>query len=162
MKRLFLIRHAKSSWENPYTDDHERPLNTRGRKDAPEMAKRLYNLNMTPDLMISSTAERAKQTALVFSDILSFNESKIVWTDELYHASPETILKVVNSINEQYNRVFMFGHNPGFTDFVNELASVKIDNIPTCGIAVIQVKGSWETLTFGQGVLHHFDYPKNR
>lgn len=142
-------------------EDYERPLNTRGRKDAPEMAKRLYNQNMMPDLMISSTAERAKQTALVFSDILSFNESKIVWADELYHASPETILKVVNSINEQYNQVFMFGHNPGFTDFVNELVSVRIDNIPTCGIAVIQVKGSWQTLTFGRGVLHHFDYPKN-
>jgi len=158
---LYVIRHAKSSWNEPGARDFDRELNERGRKDAPEMADRLKRKGVMPSLIVSSTALRAKRTALAFAQILGYDADGILWKDELYEADVHTIYDVVRKIGEPYETVLMFGHNPTWTYFVNGLAEVRIDNIPTCGVAGISLNGAWENVKEGSGELVLFDFPKN-
>jgi len=148
---LYVIRHAKSSWSEFGARDFDRELNERGRKDAPEMADRLKQKSVVPDLIISSSAVRAKLTALAFAKVVGFNADAILWKDELYEADIDTIYGVVGKIGEQYSTVLMFGHNPTWTYFVNGLAEVRIDNIPTCGVAGISLNGAWKDVKMGSG-----------
>jgi phosphohistidine phosphatase len=161
MKMLYVIRHAKSSWNELGARDFDRKLNERGRKDAPEMAERLKRKGVIPNLIISSTAERAKSTALIFAQVLGYDTDTILWKDTLYEADIDTIYDVVRKIGEPYDTVLMFGHNPTWTYFVNGLADVRIDNIPTCGIAEISVSGAWKDVKEGAAALVSFDFPKN-
>lgn len=157
---LYVIRHAKSSW-NGNEADFDRPLNERGEKDAPSMAARLKEKQVMPDIIISSTAKRAKKTALAFAKVLGYDEKNILWKDEIYESSVQTIFGIVRNIDTSYKHVLLFGHNPTFTYFVNELAAVRIDNIPTCGIAAIAIEGDWTDVNEDKGKLLWFDYPKN-
>lgn len=161
MKELILVRHAKSSWNNPGLSDHDRPLNNRGKRDAPVMAQYLFEDLDKVDAIISSTAVRAKLTAKhfqkVFEDSLEFVDS----TEDLYHASSDDILEVVSAIADQHNRVLIFGHNPGFTSFANLYAKEYIDNVPTCGIVGIRFNASqWSDVTKYNGIVTFFFYPK--
>src|SRR5690606_14252396 len=119
MKKLLLYRHAKSSWEDPYLEDHKRPLALRGLRDAPYMAQRLKKKGIFPDAIISSDTERAKATALITAENLHFPKKQIEWSRRLYHASAETILSKITQTDNQYNLLFVFGHNPGLTDLVD-------------------------------------------
>ncbi len=167
MKKLYLIRHAKSSWEDPEMDDFVRPLNDRGKKDAPRMGKRLKEMGITPDLMISSPATRALDTCKAIAKVLNYPEEKIRTDKRLYHASDEQLLKVVQELKDRLNDeeeiVLLFGHNPGFTNFANELLDESIGNIPTCGIvaAKLNIK-NWKDTNFGCGEMESFDFPKNK
>jgi phosphohistidine phosphatase len=138
MKTLYLIRHAKSSWEDPTEDDFLRTLNHRGKKDAPKMAKRLKEKKVFPDVIISSPAIRAKLTCIEFAKVFGFSESKIKWEQRLYHATEDTILDVIQELedhpHDQEEVVLLFGHNPGITLFANLLFNESIMNMPTCGI----------------------------
>ena len=158
---LYVIRHAKSSWSELGARDFDRKLNERGQKDAPEMAERLKQQSMMPDLIVSSTAVRAKRTALIFAQVLGYHANSILWKDTLYEADIDTVYDVVRKIGESYNTVLMFGHNPTWTYFVNGLAEVRIDNIPTCGAAGISINGAWKDVKEGSGELVSFDFPKN-
>jgi phosphohistidine phosphatase len=163
MKTLIIVRHAKSSWDNPFLSDFDRPLNNRGLRDAPRMGKRLKEKEITPDLMLSSPAERALKTCQIMAKILGYKESLIKTNRQLYHADEEQILSVIQQMNEAHDLVMIFGHNPGLTDFVNELANERISNIPTCGIASCQSDvSSWKDMQFGTCKLLFFDYPKSR
>lgn len=162
MKMLYVIRHAKSSWSEPGLDDFDRPLNDRGRADAPEMARRMKEKGIHPDLIISSTALRARKTAHMFAETLGYPAEKIVLKPDLYETDIDTVFDVVRQIDPDASQVLLFGHNPTFTYFVNDLASARIDNIPTCGIAAIAVNGSWKEVKEQSGSLVWFDYPKNR
>ncbi len=165
MKKLYLVRHAKSSWDNVDMDDFDRPLNDRGEKDAPHMAKLLKHRDVMPDRMITSPANRAISTCRMFAKVLDFNKKKIITEQKLYHASPDAILNVLISLPEHKDKedvVFLFGHNPGITEFTNELLNVSIDNIPTCGVVeATLVIDKWKDISFGCGEMHSFDYPKN-
>ena len=163
MKTLYIIRHAKSSWKFPELSDAERPLNKRGKRDAPEMGKRLSEKGVFPDLMLSSPANRALTTCQVIADKLDYPKSEIETNEEIYHAGVDSLLKVVRAIDDTWNTVFLFGHNPGFTDFANELTHSDIYNIPTCGIfACTFDTGHWKEVGFGKGEKIFYDYPKNK
>lgn len=160
MKRLVIIRHAKSSWANAMLDDFDRPLNERGKKDAPLMAKKLKDRKVQPDLFITSPAKRAKSTAKRFAAIFEIDKKLIKKEPKLYLASESTILKLAKDIDEKYNVVFMFGHNPGLTHFVNYVSNLEIDNIPTTGVVVMEVS-AWKKLGKEKARAIYFDYPSN-
>lgn len=166
MKKLLVIRHAKSSWDHPDLADDLRPLNQRGLRDAPRMAKRLKEKRIFPDTMITSPAVRAFDTCHAFADVLSFTRAKIDVRKQLYHASAEEILEVVNSLrdfDDTEEVTLLFGHNPGLTEFVNLLTSENIMNVPTCGMACISLSvATWRKVKFGIGTLEFFDFPKSK
>jgi phosphohistidine phosphatase len=165
MKTLYVIRHAKSSWDNSNLPDFERPLNDRGKRDAPRMAKRLKEKSIHPDLMLTSPAKRALSTCKRIAEGLGFSKDKIKTDRALYHADEEDVLSVIRTVSDKYNEVFVFGHNPGLTDFVNSLSRdevMNIDNVPTCGVVAFSFDmESWQRIDFGNGKFLFFDYPKN-
>jgi phosphohistidine phosphatase len=161
VKTLYIIRHAKSSWEDPLLDDFARPLNDRGKRDAPRMAKRLREKGVLPDLMITSPARRALGTCKRMAEILDYKEDKIKMDRGLYHANEQNMLEVLHSIKDKHDAVMVFGHNPGLTSFVNALGKQQFDNVPTCGIAAFEIPiNAWKDLEFGKGNLLFYDYPK--
>jgi phosphohistidine phosphatase len=165
MKTLCVVRHAKSSWADPTERDFDRGLNERGKQDAPRMGKRLKEREIVPDLMLSSPAKRALSTAKRIAEILQYPTEKIKTDRILYHADEETILSVVQGLNDKHSMVFLFGHNPGLTEFVNTFAEneIYIDNVPTCGIVAFQLNvDSWTEATWKSGRVLFFDYPKAR
>lgn len=163
MKTLYVIRHAKSSWEDISLADINRPLNERGEHDAPYMGKRLKERRVVPDLLISSSAKRALATGEKIGAILNYSKEKIKTYRDLYHAEDENILRIIKNINDKHDTVLIFGHNPGLTDFVNRLTDTNIDNIPTCGIVACNIKvNSWEDIGWGKGKVDFFDYPKKK
>jgi phosphohistidine phosphatase len=162
MKRLILIRHAKSAWDNPALDDHDRPLADRGLHDAPKMANRLLARDIYPDLLISSTALRAKATAEFIARALGHRAEEIVLERSLFHASYRSILGHLRSQDDRYNTIMIFGHNPGLTDLVNYLGG-DIDNLPTCGQYGFMLKSTyWNDLRPETVDTWFFDYPKKR
>lgn len=165
MKTLYVIRHAKSSWDAKTLGDIERPLNDRGKKDAPRMGKRLKEKNIYPDLIITSPAKRALSTAKKIAKILKYPKEKLKINDKLYHGDEDTILEVLNKQKDKNNVIILFCHNPGLTDFVNSIMSeeLDIDNVPTCGVVAFQFKAEhWDQVTWGTGKMLFFDYPKSR
>ena len=148
MKKLYLIRHAKSSWKDLFVDDFDRPLNKRGKKDAPLMGKRLKEKGIKPDLIISSPALRAKTTAQVIAKELGFKE--IVYDEKIYEAEEETLYEIVKNLDSRYKTVFLVGHNPGLNMLAEKLVGLN-DNIPTCGVVEIDLDARR---------LISFEYPK--
>jgi len=163
MKRLTLVRHAKSDWSLPDQQDWDRTLNKRGMLDAPEMARRLRERRLKPTLIISSPAVRALSTASIMARELKIAPSLVLQDERLYLAAPSALLAVVRELGDDENHLMVFGHNPGITEFANRLsASDQIDNLPTCGTftALFDVR-HWHELGWGSGQDAVFDYPKN-
>ena len=149
MKKLYLVRHAKSSWSFEALDDYHRPLGKRGRKDVHRMGEFVREQVKVPDLIISSGASRAFYTALHFADHWKYPEEKIIISDSLYHASIEDFESVLKEA-QKYNTVAVFGHNPGLTLFHNRINDTYIDSIPTCAIVGLEIEGrfsedKWKT-----------------
>ena len=162
MKKLFIVRHAKSSWDYPELDDYDRPLNKRGKRNAPEMGQRLAKRNIKPDVMVTSPAKRAAATARRIAEEISFPRSNIQQESLMYHGSIRNMIEVIRSTSDHSNILMIFGHNPGLTDLTNHLSGSDIYNIPTCGIAEIDFDiASWQEVGDGKGSLISFDYPKN-
>jgi phosphohistidine phosphatase len=166
MKTLFIIRHAKSSWDHPGMSDFDRPLNERGKRDAPRMGKRLKEKDIHPNLILSSPAKRAYSTSKRIAGVLGYPLENIKTDRSLYHADEDDILYAIRHVNDKHNSVVMFGHNPGLTDFVNALGRDGenfIDNIPTCGIVAFKFDvPSWKDVGFGNGSFLFFDFPKSK
>jgi phosphohistidine phosphatase len=161
MKILYLVRHAKSSWKFPDLDDFERPLNKRGKRDAPMMGRFLKERDILPDILLSSPAKRAKKTAKIIADELSYSKNQIVFNDEIYEASTVGLLKIASRTADNFKSAMLVGHNPGMTYLANMIANVRIDNIPTCGIVCIDLKiSSWKQFSENCGRLSFFEYPK--
>jgi len=161
MKKLYLIRHAKSSWEDHLLSDHDRPLSDRGKHDAPIIADILKSKNVIPGLVISSSARRAIKTAKIFSSTLNYSTEKIEINSAIYEATTQGLLNVINKIDDKYETVFMFGHNPGFTVLANILGNKAIDNMPTCSVAELQLNiGTWNEAQAYCGKLTDFIFPK--
>lgn len=161
MKKLYIVRHAKSSWKNPLIDDFDRDLNERGYRDAPRMAYRLKEKHLVPDLLLSSPAKRALLTCEKFAEVLNYPQEKIKTERKLYHASEDQILEVLKACNDKHNIVMYFGHNPGLTDFVNHFTGTFIDNVPTCGIVACSLTiHSWKDLKWDEAKIDFYDYPK--
>ena len=161
-KQLILVRHAKSDWANPGLDDFDRPLNERGKKDAPMMANRLLDKKITVDLFIASPAKRAAKTAKIFAETFRKKKDEIVFKEELYLAGSDVFYKVIEKTDSEYNSIAVFSHNNGITDFANQLTDAKIDNIPTCGIFAVKAGcTSWADFKNAKKEFWFFDYPKN-
>ena len=161
MKKLTLIRHAKSSWKDPFLSDFDRPLNKRGKHDAPEMGKRLATEEFHPDMILSSSAKRAKKTAKIIAQEIGFSESKIKTKKSAYLADDDELVDLLKKLDDNFEHVTLVGHNPGLTDLANWIAKANIENIPTCGIAFIHLNvDSWSKIAKGCGELVKFDYPK--
>jgi phosphohistidine phosphatase len=160
-KHLLLIRHAKSDWNNDLPD-FDRPLNNRGHRDAPAMAERLLKNKLVPQQLISSPAKRAITTATYFANVFQMDPKDIRQEKNIYEASTSTLLKVINGIDNQFNFVALFGHNPALTDIAIRLSDGDIAEIPTCGMAFIKFHfDDWAMVSNGTGELQFFDYPKN-
>jgi phosphohistidine phosphatase len=161
MKTLYLVRHAKSSWDYPELDDIDRPLSKRGKRNAPEMGKRLAAQNILPQLLITSPAKRALATARRIADEIGFPRESIKLDEKLYLASVEDIVAVIRKADEAAGSLMLFGHNPGFTDAANRLCGSDIYNIPTGGVVGIQFEvDSWADVVEGEGRFLFFDFPK--
>ena len=162
MKRLTLLRHAKSSWDDATLDDYDRPLAPRGRRSAPEMGRRLKSREEVPDLVVSSPARRAITTARMACREMSYPESRIIEEPGLYHASAGRIFEIVGSLETLAQHLMIVGHNPGFTDFANALTDARIDNLVTAGVFVVEFDLEyWTELESGAGRFVYYDYPRN-
>jgi phosphohistidine phosphatase len=162
MKQLLIHRHAKSSWKFGGLSDFERPLNDRGKKDAPIMAKHLAKMGVKPDVVISSPAVRAITTALEFAEKTNYPDSKIIIEDKIYEAGLFDLLDLIRNIDDKFDKAVIFGHNPAFTSLANSLSKdFKVDNIPTCGVVALEFSvNSWSDIETGSGKLLFFEYPK--
>ena len=162
-RTLVMIRHAKSSWANPLQSDFERPLNERGEKAAPMMGERLKKRGVAADLIISSTAKRAKQTAKKIASAIGSDVEKITWYDSLYHCIPAVFEEVIQEIPDDVKTVYIVAHTPGITDFVNQLSpKFRIDHMPTCGVVACRfTAGQWNSFNIAEREVFLFDYPKN-
>lgn len=161
MKRLYIIRHAKSSWANQQLSDFDRPLNERGKRDAPKIGAVLKSKKIKPDLVMSSSANRAITTAKILSNIIGYPIENIIESISIYEATTQNLLDEVNSIDDINNSVIIFGHNPGFTGLANLLGDKYIENLPTCAVAEIELDvDSWKDVGAECGKLVGFEYPK--
>lgn len=160
MKELFLIRHAKSDWDAPWESDHERPLSHRGLDAAPMMGQRLAQMKISPELILSSTAVRAKHTAELMAKELAYPLEKISLDPQLYHASFRTLLHAIQKQPKEIHCLFLIGHNPGLNDLIHHLG-VNLDNLPTAGVCRFQLSGpAWHDADKGNVLLLSIDYPK--
>jgi len=161
MKRIYLVRHAKSSWKDPLMDDYDRPLNKRGKHDAPMMGQWLKDHQHIPELMISSSAKRAIKTAKKIAKALGYPKKEIVEKLELYEADVMVYLKTIKSLKSKINSVMMIGHNPTITLLSNYLTKKEMDNIPTTGIFCVDFSiDSWTDLKENEGKVVFFNFPK--
>jgi phosphohistidine phosphatase len=161
MKSLILIRHAKSSWTSDVLNDFDRPLNERGKREAPEMASKLIKNKIEIDSFVSSPAKRAKKTAKLFIKEFGKDENEIVFIPELYHAGTNTFSKVISELNNDCDVVAIFSHNPGITEFANMLTEIQIDNMPTCGVFAVKAPvDQWSEFADAKKDLWFFNYPK--
>ena len=142
-------------------DDFDRPLNDRGTKDAPMMAKRLLDKHISIDAFVSSTALRALTTAKFFHQAYKARKDDLIEIPELYHAQPAVFYSVINQLSDKYNCVALFSHNPGITEMVNSLGVAKVDNMPTCAIFGVHADiKSWSEFKDAPRQFWLFDYPK--
>ncbi len=160
-RTLIMIRHAKSSWANPLQSDFERPLNERGKTEAPEMGARLKKLGIKPDLIISSTAKRTKQTAKKIAHELDYKTDDIKWEEKLYHCIPQVIEEVIYEVDDKAKTIIIVAHNPGITDFVNQLApGFLIDTMPTCGVVGAKLQtAEWNNFSISKREVFMYEYP---
>lgn len=161
VKDVCLVRHAKSSWDQPGLDDYNRPLDSRGLRDGPLMAQKMHELNLVPDLIITSGAKRARSTAEFFRKEFDLGPEKFIVNDKLYEATPEDVYSVISSAPDTARFLYIFGHNPTLTWVANSIAGVHIDNVPTAGVLHIQTMvASWKKFKPQHAGFVSFHYPK--
>ncbi|MFB9641176.1 SixA phosphatase family protein [Agromyces lapidis] len=160
MKTLYLVRHAKSDWGDPLLDDHDRPLNDRGLRDAPAMGRRLAERGVRPDRIVTSTAVRARSTARLLARTLGIGDDHVVEERKLYAASDRSILAVAAGLDDALDVAMLVGHNPGMSDAVGELTGEWVE-LPTCAVVECRVGvDAWAELVEGTGELVGVDTPK--
>ena len=158
MRRLLLIRHSKSSWNNPLLDDHERPLNKRGKRDAPFIAKQLLDRGEQLDAVFSSSAIRALGIATPISQVLDI---PLIPCTELYTFSAKNLLKQLQQLPDNYQKAAIVGHNPAISDVANALIENSVGNIPTSAVLALDIfADKWASLSQEQCHLDYFIYPK--
>jgi phosphohistidine phosphatase len=160
MKNLLLMRHAKSSWKNVSVPDHQRPLNKRGKHDAPRMGKYLREQGITLDAIVCSTAVRARETAKGFLQEYTF-EGEVQYFDDLYQADPETIIAILKQLPDTVDVVMVIGHNPGLDDFL-EIVCDECGHMPTACIADIKypIERWFDLHVATRGEVIHFWTPR--
>ena len=162
MKEFIIVRHAKSSWKDFGLDDRERPLNKRGERDAPEIGARLARRKDRPDLIVSSPAARALETARIIAKMLGYPRKEIAVEERLYGAGIDELLDVIRNADESAATLMLFGHNPGLTELANHLGPREISNLPTCGVLHLRFEVDiWAAVGYARGDEVLFDFPKS-
>lgn len=160
MKTLFLVRHAKSSWDDTALPDRDRPLADRAKRDMATMGQRLANRDVKPDLIMSSPAARALATAEAFAKMLHYKRKDIVVNDRLYAAQADEVLDLIQELGDKLERVILVGHNPELTELAHRFAS-EITHMPTCAVAEFTFDAkSWSHIGEAKPAQVLFDYPK--
>lgn len=161
MKTLTILRHAKSSWDEPELVDFDRPLNARGKRDAPVMGKRIKAAGLRPSLIVSSPAIRAWSTAKIVAAELAYPVEFLQRERELYHAGTERLFDVIARQDEGFNSILIVGHNPGLTDLANKLIPGLTSNLPTAGfVSVLVDTDTWVLRSRKSADLIEYNYPK--
>ena len=161
MKRIYLIRHARSNYADSDVADFDRSLNERGEQDAWQMGRRLKKQKARADLIISSPARRALATAFIIAREIDFPAEKIVLQNSLYSSGLHAILNVIRYLDNSVHEVMLFGHNPDITSLANYLSKHPVANIPTCGVICVDFEiNSWKEITEQQGIFKFFDFPE--
>lgn len=156
------MRHAKSSWQEVGLSDFDRPLNDRGKEDAPQMAKKLLDRKIKIDCFVSSPAKRAQKTAKLFMKEYDEKKENLILVPSLYEASVRNFYAAVESFNDACDTVALFSHNPGITEFVNSLTEYSTDNMPTCAVFAISIDTKqWKYFKESDKSFLFFDFPKN-
>lgn len=158
MKRLILVRHAKSSLNQPLVSDHERILNESGKNEAKLIGQYLSNNQHIPSHIISSTAARTLETANIIIDQIKFKD-KIETQSLIYSKSFLDILNLINNIDNQYQCVMLVGHNPTINQLINHMTNVKINHTPTCGTGIVEFQTTWNSVA-EDGKLIDFIWPE--
>jgi len=162
MKRLTLIRHAKSDWSSAAVSDFDRPLNGRGKKAAPLMGQRLAAAGAAPDRIISSPAKRARQTAEKIAREIGYPPKKIEYNPAIYEADLETLIDQVHRLDNSHQQVILIGHNPGVSERGQWFTNAAPDWLPTCGLLELELAvKDWSEAVSGCANLLRYDYPKN-
>lgn len=152
MKTLYLVRHAKSSW-NHDVDDHKRPLKGKGERDGKLVSAKVNAETEPPQKIISSDATRALTTAHFFKDALNIADSNFETKHELYDFSGQNVMRIIKSLEDDLDRVMIVGHNHALTSVVNMLGNQYIDNVPTCGFVMLEfTEKKWSDITTGKTV----------
>jgi phosphohistidine phosphatase len=161
MRSITFIRHAKAS-HHTQASDLERPLSEKGISDASMMSQIIKNEFILPDLIISSTAKRAKMTSNIFADNIGYPKQEIIFMEDLYFADSESFFKIIHSLENSFKNIYIVSHNPGITYIVNRISNIRLDVMPTCGVAQIGFeKESFNEIIDKSGKLLKFDMPKN-
>ncbi|MDF1574658.1 MAG: histidine phosphatase family protein [Bacteroidales bacterium] len=162
-RKLFIIRHGKSSWDHEGLADIDRPLASRGTRNAGEMAARLLALNLVPELILSSPASRALNTALLMSKVWELAPGSLQIHESLYSAGTGEIEQVIAGVPPEIRKLAVFGHNPSFTLFANQFLASPLDNLTTAGVVVVTLDSeSWSGIGRRDVREAHVDYPKRR
>ena len=161
MKTLTIVRHAKSSWKDASLRDRDRPLNKRGKGDAPEMGRRIHEAGIRPSLIISSPAVRAWKTAKAVADAINYPREFLQKEDALYLASVDRILDVLVAQDNRFNNILLVAHNPGLTEFANFLVPGLTNNLPTAGVVSVEIdQDDWSLYKQPRTRLVLHDWPK--
>lgn len=162
MKTLLLVRHAKSSWKYPKLDDFERPLNKRGRKNAPLMGKILRQLKIKPDLIISSPANRAAMTARIIAEKIHYSILNIQYDESIYYSNEMELIRIISDFDDRIKEAMLVGHNPELTLLANTFGNYPVSNIPTSGVFCLNFDiSTWSKIETSSGELKFFEFPKN-
>ncbi len=161
MKTLFMVRHAKSSWEDPQLSDHDRPLLPSGIKKTRRIAHYLKKKSVVPNLMFSSTAKRAYETAKLIAEEIGYPTDQIKTSAQLYHAGSGDIYTALYALDNSIESVMIFGHNPTFTYFVNQYLDPRIENLPTSGLVSIEFGcDKWEDINDSKFQVNFVVFPR--
>jgi len=161
MKKLYMVRHAKSSWDNDSVSDFDRTLNHRGLRDAPIMGKKFKELKIIPDSILSSAAMRAKSTARILASEIGFPIEKIEERVDMYLTDPYALQRIINEQNNDCNSLMIVGHNPGMTELANMFAAGITSNLPTCSLVGMEFDvDEWDVVSPGVGTCIFYEYPK--
>jgi phosphohistidine phosphatase len=163
MKTLTLIRHAKSSWKHPDTRDIDRPLNKRGKQDAPLMGVRLGMRKLRPDLIVTSPARRAMSTAVAIAEAVDYPVADIHTDERIYDAWVDDLWSVIREVPDAHQRIYLIGHNPGFNLLAESITGEDVSHFPTCGVVHLELElDAWKAVGENTARLVFFDYPKSR
>lgn len=161
MKTLIIVRHGKSSWAYPDLEDFYRPLKPRGINDAFAIGEELLEKDVFPDLILSSPAIRAMNTAIIIARKLDFPLQRIRANEGIYEASTYELLKLISNVEDNIETLMIFGHNPSFTSLINQLQEESLYNLPTCGVFAIELPiSSWVEVTKAKGIKLFSLFPK--
>jgi phosphohistidine phosphatase len=160
MKTVYIVRHAKSSWEYKGIEDIDRPLKKRGIRDSYLTAAALKDKIEKPAVFITSSATRALSTAVIFSNVFGFPLSNLQIKKSLYNFSDGYLVKTIKALDDEFDSAIIFSHDHGINDFVNKFGNQLIPHVPTCGVIAIQFENNhWKSIKKGKTILKEF--PKN-